>query len=94
MHGLREAVLSLLVRWFLSLMRLSLNSIPKFAENYVDFYYRTLSSAGSPVFPNVNSVNGWWNGISAWANVSSIKHLDVCIANAWCRPDRLKCAIH
>jgi hypothetical protein len=23
------------------------------AENYVDFYFRTLSSAGSPVFPNV-----------------------------------------
>ena len=23
------------------------------AENYIDFYFRTLSSAGSPVFPDV-----------------------------------------
>jgi len=24
-----------------------------YIENYVDFYYRTLSSAGSPVFPDM-----------------------------------------
>ncbi|KDR82271.1 hypothetical protein GALMADRAFT_59417, partial [Galerina marginata CBS 339.88] len=40
-------------------------------QNYIDFYYRTLTNAGSPIFPDVNNVKGWWNAISAWANTGS-----------------------
>jgi len=35
-------------------------------QNYIDFYYRTLTQLNSSAFPSSNTVIAWWSAIASW----------------------------